>query len=201
MKKYYVYIVLTRTNTIISKLIHMIKDDEYTHASITFDQELNQMYSFGRRTPYNPFIGHFRSEELNEGVYGFCKTLPGAVIEIEVTLEQYEKAKTLLEHFITHSDQYKYNYMGLVNGLLDKPLCNENRFLCSEFVYHLLKESGIVDLNMPRSLVRPQNLLDIEGKITYRGDLKAISPKINNEVYPKNSRSRRLASLSALLFG
>lgn len=194
MKKCYLYIVLTRTNTIISKLIQMFKKDKYTHAAISLDNELDHMYSFGRRNPYNPFIGRFRKEDINEGVYGFCKSLPGAIIEVEVTQQQYEKAKELLTEFISHSDRYKYNYRGLIHSLLDKPLYIEDRFLCSEFVYYILKESGVSDLKIPRNLVRPQNLLTIEGKIIYQGDLKAVKPRNAVDLYAKEIRNRRLGA-------
>lgn len=198
MKKCYLYIVLTRTNTAISKLIRIFKKDEYTHAAISLDKELNSMYSFGRRNPYNPFIGCFRKEDINEGVYGLCKTLPGAIVEVEVTPQQYAKAKELLNDFILHSDRYKYNYRGLLHSLTDKPTCKEDRFLCSEFVYHVLKESGIMDLQISRNLVRPQDLLQAEGRIIYKGDLKElkplqyVQPQKVIDLYAQEIRTRRL---------
>jgi len=64
------YIVLTRTNTVISKLIHVINNDEYTHAAIALDKELDHMYSFGRKYTFNPFIGVFKHEEINKGIWG-----------------------------------------------------------------------------------------------------------------------------------
>ena len=179
------YIVLTRTNTVLSRLIGIFKKDQYTHAAISLDSDLNQMYSFGRRNTYNPFIGCFRKEDIHEGVYGLCKTLPGAIIEVEVTAEQYRKATELLDQFIYHRDNYKYNYQGLLYGLLDKPLCVEDSFLCSEFVYYILSESGIVDFQMPRSLVRPQKLLHAKGKIVFQGDLKDF--KSVNTLKPESS--------------
>lgn len=172
MKKYYLYIVLTRTQTVISRLIHILKNDEFTHAAISLDKELEHMYSFGRRKLNNPFIGRFKKENLNEGLYQCCNTLPAAIIEIEVSKEQYESAKALIDYFISNSDLYKYNYIGLLYNLLNKPGYNEHRFLCSEFVYHILKESSIADLEISRNLVRPQSLLKIKGKIIYKGNLK-----------------------------
>lgn len=181
MDKFYLYIVLTRTNTMVSKLIRAFKHDEYTHAAISFDKELNQMYSFGRRKTYNPFVGRFKKEDINEGVYKFCDTIPGVILEVEVSKEQYERAKELLYKFIANSCIYKYNYMGLIHSLLNKPACREDRFLCSEFVYHILKESGVVDFDISRNLVRPISLLNIEGKMIYNGDLKEI--KLSNSNY------------------
>ncbi|WP_228107927.1 hypothetical protein [Terrisporobacter petrolearius] len=192
MEKYYLYIVLTRTNTVMSKLIRIFKDDEYTHAAISLDKELNHMYSFGRRNTYNPFIGRFRKEDINEGVYKFCNILPGAIIEIEVSKQKYEKAKLLLDHFISNSDIYKYNYKGLVHSLLNKAVCSDNRFLCSEFVYYILNESGVADLKISRNLVRPQSLLNIEGKMIYKGDLKEIKLP-ENKLYIEGIRAGRMS--------
>jgi hypothetical protein len=163
-----------------SKLIHIYTKDEYTHAAISLDKELEHMYGFSRKNTYNPFIGGFRKEDINEGVYRFSRSLPGAIIEVEVTEQQYKKAKELLEHFISNRDFYKYNYRGLIHNLLNKEACSEDRFLCSEFVYHILKESSVVDLNISRNLVRPQSLLNIEGKIIYKGNLKEIKVPATN---------------------
>lgn len=180
MGKYYLYVVLTRTNTMISKLISLIKDDEFTHASISLDKELNNMYSFSRKHTYNPFVGVFRQEEIDKGIYKLQKSLHGTIIELEVSKQQYKDATRLLNHFINNSDQYRYNYKGLLDGMLNKESCYDSRFLCSEFVYYILNESGIIDLNISRNLVRPQNLLSLEGSIIYRGNLKELKYKYKN---------------------
>ncbi len=180
MEKHCLYIVLTRTNTVMSRLIKFFTKDQYTHASISLDKELNHMYSFGRSTTYNPLIGRFKKEDINEGIYKFWDTLPGAIIEVEVSKDQYEVAKEILEKFIENSELYKYNYRGLIHCLLNKEVLSENRFLCSEFVYHILKESGAVDLKISRNLVRPQSLFNIEGNLVYEGNLKEIKVKKNN---------------------
>ncbi len=180
MGNYCLYIVLTRTNTVISQLIHVLKNDEYTHAAIALDRELEHMYSFGRRHPLNPFVGKFRQEKANEGVYKLCKTVPSVVIEVEVSRRQYKKAQALLDHFISNSDLYKYNYAGLLHSLFRKPVCYDDRFLCSEFVYHILKECGITDLGKSRNLVRPQNLMGIQGRVVYQGNLNSIENTYEN---------------------
>lgn len=197
MKNYYLYIVLTRTQTVISNLIHIVKNDEYTHASISFDKELDHMYSFGRKTWNNPFIGRFKKENVNEGLYQYCHTIPAAIIEIEVTKQQYESAKALIACFISNSELYKYNYKGLLYSLLNKPLCREYRFLCSEFVYHILKESSIADLDISRNLVRPQNLLKIEGKVIYKGNLKKFK-LADNLLRTKHNNTRRFHEIYEL---
>lgn len=192
MEKRYLYIVLTRTNTVLSNLIRFIKNDEYTHAAISLDIELNHMYSFGRRNPHNPFIGCFKKEDINEGVYKFCKTLPGAIIEVEVSGRQFKKAEVLLNNFISNGHLYTYNYKGLVHSLFNKPRHSDYSFLCSEFVYYILKQSGIADFKVPGNMVRPQSLLNVDGRIILRGDLKEIMLS-EHAMYANDMRARRLA--------
>ncbi|MDF2543860.1 MAG: hypothetical protein K0S47_3578 [Herbinix sp.] len=195
MDKHYLYIVLTRTNTGISKLIQIIKKDNYTHAAISLDRELDRMYSFGRRKTCNPFIGRFIKEDLNEGIYKSCKTIPGVIIELEVSRQQYQSAKERIDHFINNSNLYKYNYKGLLHCLLNKTAYSDDRFLCSEFVYYILEQSGIADLKMSRNLVRPQNLLDIQGSIIYNGNLKELKLAKNMNLYNKQIQTRRMSEI------
>jgi hypothetical protein len=174
MDKKHLYIVLTRTNTIVSRLIRLFMKDEYTHASIALDRDLRNMYSFGRKYIYNPFIGAFRREYRDKGVYKLQKIVPCIVLEVEVTEEQYEKAQSILNQFISNSERYKYNYKGLLYNLFNAETCDDKHFLCSEFVYYVLNQSGIVDFNIPRNLVRPQSLLNIKSNIVFKGDLKCF---------------------------
>ena len=54
-----IYIVLTYSGTVLSKLIKIYTQKEYSHVSISLDENLKQMYSFGRLNPYVPFVGGF----------------------------------------------------------------------------------------------------------------------------------------------
>ena len=45
MKK--LYIILTHTGTILSKIIRYLTKDEFSHVSIALDADLEKMYSFG----------------------------------------------------------------------------------------------------------------------------------------------------------
>jgi hypothetical protein len=175
LEKAYLYVVLTRTNTVISRLIHFFTHDDYTHAALSFDRDLEEMYSFGRRTTYNPFIGRFKRESLDEGIYKISRNLPGVIVEIEVPKERYDEARELLEVFIANRSRYKYNYRGLVYGLFNKPTTKEDRFLCSQFVYYILHNSGIADFHRPSNLVRPQDFLNLPGRIVFQGDLKDLA--------------------------
>jgi hypothetical protein len=190
VEKAYLYVVLTRTNTIISRLIYLFTRDEYTHAALSLDKELTEMYSFARKYTYNPFVGRFKHEYLGKGVYKHSKYLPGVVLEIEVPKESYDEARKLVEQFIANRSRYKYNFRGLIYGLLNKPTTREDRFLCSQFVYFVLNQSGVVDFHMPANLVRPVDFLGLDAQIVFQGNLKELVANAETD-YPVRIRLYR----------
>jgi hypothetical protein len=175
-RRRYVYVVLSRSPTILSRAIRIFKRDEYTHAALSLDRELQYMFSFGRRRPSNPFIGCYKRENLGDGFYRACGRLPGAVIEVPVSPAQYSDVCVQIQDFLLNSHCYDYNYAGLIGNLAGMPCRSENRFFCSEFVYHVLHKSGICDFGIPRNLVRPQDLSGLDGAVIYKGDLKEYAP-------------------------
>lgn len=61
------YIVISQTGTLLSRILKQITGAEYNHASISLSRDLERMYSFGRRHPYNPFLGGFVIESPRTG--------------------------------------------------------------------------------------------------------------------------------------
>lgn len=49
-----IYLLLCKTNTLLSRLIHIATHDEYTHVSISLDADLTELYSFARLQSYFP---------------------------------------------------------------------------------------------------------------------------------------------------
>ena len=89
MKK--IYIVLTHTGTILSKIVRFYTRKKYSHVSIGLDLNLNELYSFGRLNPNNPYKGGFVKEEINKGIFAKFKNTDGAVYSVTITEEQYNK--------------------------------------------------------------------------------------------------------------
>ena len=65
----YVYIVISQTGTILSRILKVFTDREYNHASISLKDDLSVTYSFGRKHPYNPFLGRFVTESPDFGTF------------------------------------------------------------------------------------------------------------------------------------
>jgi hypothetical protein len=167
-----VYVVLSRSRTVLSRTIALATRDEFTHSSLALDPGLDLMFSFGRRRAGNPFVGCFRRERFDDGLYRGMDVVPGVVLEVPVTPEQHEAIRVRITEFLLDSHAFSYNVRGLVGARFGRGHEAEDRFFCSEFVYHVLHGAGVCDLGVERWQVRPQTLLDLPGRVVFRGDLK-----------------------------
>lgn len=138
-----IYIVLTYTGTILSKIIKFYTKAEYSHVSLSLDKKLNKMYSFGRLNPYNPFIGGFVHEGINRGTFKRFKKTRTEIYCIEVTNEQYNKIRQEIKNIKLHKKNYKFNFIGLVLAGINYKYKRDNAFYCAEFVSHLMNEANI----------------------------------------------------------
>ena len=169
MKK--IYFVLTYTGTILSKIVHIYTGQEFSHASLSLDKDLTEMYSFGRYWAYNPFIGGFIKEDIDSGTFKRFHNTKAAIYSLEVTEWQYKKIKKEIERMKKSKDKYTFNTLGLAAILFDKKLKRKNKYYCSEFVKHLV-EVGNVENDLP-DIVRPQDFESIDNiELIYKGKLK-----------------------------
>lgn len=172
-----IYIVLAHTGTILSRIIRMWTGDEYTHASIALDEELNEMYSFGRKNAYIAFIGGFVREGIKFGTFKrFYKSEIG-VYELEVTEEQYNKVCETIKYIKDHKDEYRFNIWGLVLVAFNKKRNVEKIYYCAEFVKDVLKESGIDISGLPE-VIQPEHFKNLKNsKLIYKGLFKEYKKK------------------------
>lgn len=165
-----VYIMLTDTGTLFTKAIKWYTRKPYNHASIALDPKLSELYSFGRKKIENPFIGGFVKEDIRTALF---KEAECAIYLVRVTDEQLVRLTDFIQDMEGSKDNYRYNLVGLLGVVLNRPIPRKNVFFCSQFVATVLKDCGVIDFGKPVSLVRPNDLADLpEFKLVYRGKLK-----------------------------
>ncbi len=168
-----IYVVLSQTGTVLSRILKSLTHDMYNHASISLDPSLETMYSFGRLNPYNPFIGGFVIEGKNHGTFKrFFKT-KAIVLELSITDDKFHEIEKYLAFLVEHRYEYKYNYWGLFLALFKKNYAPGNRFYCSQFVRHCLEAFNIENIDEIPKIVKPMDFLSLNNKrIIYNGVLK-----------------------------
>jgi hypothetical protein len=170
MKDKHIYLVFSKTGTWLSSLIYFFSNIKYAHASLSFDNSFTEMYSFGRKNPDNPFSGGFVIESLYEGVYKKFSSCECMIYKVAITEEQYCALEEQVKKFVKERENLKYNFLGLIAILFNRPLSRQNSFFCSQFVSKVLIESNIFNSDKTPELIRTDELFTIEnGKVIYKG--------------------------------
>ena len=191
MKK--IYVVLTHTGTLLSKVIRCYTKDEFSHVSISLDEELEEMYSFGRLNPYNPFWGGFVHESIKNGTFKRFKNTRTEIYSLNIEDEQYNRLVKIINHFKMNTQKYSFNILGLACVSIKRKIRRKNNFYCAEFVKHVLKSVGITSVAELPEIIKPEDFKKIEGlQLEYKGLLKKYikrnKPKIKDLMKSMNNK-------------
>ena len=88
-----IYIVLTKTNTALSRVIGVVTSDPYTHASISMDKKLDSLYTFSRLQPEKPLPAGFTIESPYTGYMRLHPDTACEVYEMKISNVSYQDKK------------------------------------------------------------------------------------------------------------
>lgn len=177
-----IYIMLSHSGSMFSRAIKVCSKDTYTHVSIAFDENLNELYSFGRIKPYNPMIGGFVKEDIVNGTYGRFPQTKCAIYKLEIDDIQYKRLKRELNKFKRDKKRYGYNLIGVMSAAFNKPLRRRHKYFCSQFVSEILQNSGVKLIDKDPCLTSPMDFIRSEKlECIYEGELKALSQDMQRD--------------------
>ena len=173
MKK--IYIILTYTGTVLAKIVKIYTRKEYSHVSISLDEDLTKMYSFGRLNPYNPFIGGFVHEGIDKGTFKRFKKTKTKIYSMEISEEKYEKLEEIIKKIQETKNMYRFNIIGLFAVALNVKIKREKCFYCAEFVKYVLEQSHVISLP---EIIKPEDFEKVQGASEiYHGFLREYNHK------------------------
>ena len=180
-----IYIVLSKTQTIPSRLIKKWTKEPYAHTSLAYDLELKDMYSFARKRLHNPFYCGFIREDIETGVFGRDVETTCLVLRLWVTANQRKRIVRIVEQFKKNKNDYKYNFIGIAGVMFNKAVERKYNYFCSQFVYSVLERSEVELFKKKAGLVRPEDFRVwdepegiYEGKLNeYRDYLRKYYPR------------------------
>lgn len=169
----YIYLVFSKTGTWLSKTINVFTSTKYVHSSISFDDNFDVMYSFGRKYTNNPFSGGFVEENIHDGVYKKFTESECIIYKVKITEEQLILLKDEINYFKIDRYKYKYNFIGLLFVLINKPIKRKNYYFCSQFISEILINSKIYFPNKIPELISSNDLFLVNNKeIIYEGFIR-----------------------------
>lgn len=178
-----IYLLLSDTGTMFTRLIKLYTKKDYNHASISFDQNFTEVYSFGRKRPRNPFVGGFVKENIREALF---KNATCAIYSCYVSETQFQKMKSFLNEIESQKHLYRYNFLGLIAFVMKKQLNRDYAYFCSEFVATVLSKGEVVDFHKPLSFVSPNDLWQVEKfQLEYEGKLAHLHEEASGNTMPK----------------
>lgn len=167
-----IYLLLTRSESMLSRAIYCLTGDAYTHVSISLDASPREFYSFARLHPSTPVPAGFVRETLDDGYFGRHRGMPCALYALEVPEEAYQRIAARLDWMRGRAEQFHYSLMGLILCGLDFAHERSRHYFCSQFVGELLRMSGTVRLPKPSSLMHPMDYAALPGlRRIYEGQL------------------------------
>lgn len=176
-----VFILLTNTGTLFTRVIQTYTKAPYNHASISFDRNLHELYSFGRKHPNNPLNGGFVREDIQTGTYSKYPNTTCVIYELRVSSREVEKMKRVLHIFVRSQQKFLYNLLGVIGVAIKEPVEFSNSYFCSQFVAEILQRSGIRLWNKLPALVTPDDLRRSERlHLVYEGKLSEYRPEMES---------------------
>ena len=157
-----VYILLSRSGTSISRLIHFFIGGDYTHASIGLDGPEGVFYSFARKYPQFPLPGGLIQERGDRGYFFLHPQTPCCLYEMPVTEEIYGKIRARIEEMWAVQERYHYSVLGAIACYFRIPVARPRHYFCSHFVAEVLTECGAANLPYAPGAVHPMDFLTLE---------------------------------------
>lgn len=166
-----IYILLTRSGTWFSRLIHLATQDNYTHASIGLDGPSGPFYSFARK--YRHFA--LPAGLVEEQVTACQRAIPCCLYELTISEETYLTMRRQLRSMYAQREAYHYSVLGAFACYFHLPLRRRHHYFCSQFVAGLLESCGAVELPKAPMLLRPADLCQIKDlRPVHQGRLDGI---------------------------
>ncbi len=166
----HVYIILTNTNTKVSKFLRLFTGDEYNHVSIALSGDCSEMYSFARWIDWCPWIAGFARENVDEGVLAHHPETKCIIYDLEVSNKDYLVILKRLNKFLRNPRKYRYSFISIPLMFFNIPYERKDLYVCSTFVSYILRD--IVDIDKNFTLIKPSDYSNLQLNSVYEGKLR-----------------------------
>lgn len=171
-----VYVLLAKTKTVTSRIVHTFTHGTYTHASLALTPETDRFYSYARRRLYNFLIGGVMVEDIHTFVFARFPECNCALFEIDVSDEDYERIKAQVDFCMDNYDRAKYSFLSAPLMRLGIVWRRKLKFTCSQFVAVCLSRAEGITLPKDPYLMFPHDFPKIQGiRKIYDGKIKDCS--------------------------
>jgi hypothetical protein len=168
-----IYIVISQTGSILSRILKLITGADYNHVSLGLNSDLKYLYSFGRKNPSFPLPGGFVIESPDFGTFKRFYNTKVLVLALNVDAQKYNAIDKKIKNMLDNKQNYSYNYLGLCLAIFKINKSFNRRYYCSEFVKYILECFKVDGFESLSDFPKPMHFLNIpDTKLIYDGKLK-----------------------------
>lgn len=170
-----IYILLLRSQSLFSRVIHIATKEEYTHVSIGMESDCTQFYSFARRYTNLPLPAGFVQESLDSGLMAKSKSAPCALYRMTIPASSYFSLRRRFKKMLPKQKRFQYSVLGTFFCFFGIEYKRENKYFCSQFVAEALNEAGIIELTKSPALYHPVDFIKLPHlELCYKGTLGGL---------------------------
>jgi len=165
-----IYIIISKTYTNFGRIIRTFGRVHYNHASISLDEELKEIYSFGRKKHKAILTGKLVKENISRFTLNKASNVDITIFKIEVEQENYDDIRNIIDT-VYNDREYMYNLFSVLTYPLTGGLSVYKAFSCIEFIMYLLTRCGC-EFDRPLYEYKPDHLLTLLGdNIMFKGNM------------------------------
>ncbi len=171
-----IFLLLVRTQSLLSRVIHVATKEEYTHVSIGMASDCTKFYSFARRYTRLPLPAGFVHESIERGMMAKCKDAPCALYRLEVPEASYRALRRKFKKMLPVQKRFQYSVLGTFLCFFGIAYKRRNKYFCSQFVAETLNEVGVMELKKSPELYHPVDFIQLpDAQLCYEGTLGGLA--------------------------
>lgn len=186
----YIYISMVQLPTIINKFVTFITNFEYTHFSISFDENLEKLYSFQLKNKKIPFVGGLVEETQSSYFQGKKNiTIKQIVFKIPVNEKEYQKIFNFINK-VKNDKEYTFNFVSALIMFISGGVNAYKSYHCAEFISVIL--SFIKEIKLPKKTYKmhPKDLYDVLQPYLYiKRNISSKNLKNTNDIFLKKIKT------------
>ena len=164
-KRYYLYLMVSRTETQIGRIIRVFSRYPYNHVSLSIDPTFREWVSFGRFRRDTPFYAGFIRETVERYLYQNEDT-PIRLFRIEISPHKYMKLRQLFDRAGYGDTRLIYNIFEAVASNFHLRLSIPGAYTCLSFADRILDK---------RYLTVRELCEDLRPYMIYEGPLASLA--------------------------
>ncbi len=142
------YVMFTRTGTIVGKMIRTVTNYEFSHVSLALSDDLREFYSFSRKRINVPLYAGFMKEKRSYYTLGRESKTRVKIFKIPVSDKTYEKVKNFVIK-TANDKEVIYNLFSLLTMPIFHGFETYKQYTCIGFVNEVLAKTGAIKFYKP----------------------------------------------------